>query len=265
MSHNPQTFLNFGRSFLSPAIAVAALIVVVLGCGTATPPPAEYVGAWTGEDGTTMTLRANGYADYRSANTTVDNGALMVDTAAKTMKIGFVGIGPKFTIDKPPTGNQMTLSGVVYLRSGSADSKSDKTSSDSKSDSPSIKPPSDDVVQNLVKDTMLEFADAVKKDDFSHMISIGAKPFREKATQEMLHQNFKGFLETKSNFDFSPIKKMTATFSKPPWIENGAFPNALVADGYFPTAPNKTKFVFTYLNEDGEWKLIGIQVDTHKD
>jgi hypothetical protein len=34
-----------------------------------------------------------------------------------------------------------------------------------------------------------------------------------------------------------------------------------VLKGYYPTAPNKVKFQLKYLEEDGEWKLVGIKVD----
>lgn len=254
MSHNLKTSLNFGRSFISPAIAVVALIFVVLGCGSSTPPPSEYVGSWTGEDGTTMTIRASGSADYKSTNTTVDNGAITIDTGAKTLKIGFVGIGPSFTIDKPPSGNQMTLSGVVYKKGGS---------SDSKSDSSSPKAPSDDKVQSLVKNTMLDFSDAIKNDDFSSLISKSAKPFREQSSDEKMRENFKGFIDSKMNF--STVRNLTANFSKPPSVDTSGNFDVLIADGSFPTTPNKTKFVFKYINEDGDWKLIGINVDTTKD
>ncbi len=252
------------RPVISSAIVFGALLLVVLGCGKSTPPPAEYVGSWTGEDGSTMAIRADGSADYKSGGTTVSNGGIVVDAAAKTLKITFAGIGPSFTIDKPPSGDRMTLSGVVYKKGGGgSDSKPDKSTSDTKSDPSSLKAPSDDKVQRLVKDTLLDFNDAIQDDDFSDLLAKSSKPFKEQSSQEKMHDNFKGFIDAKINF--AAVKNLTASFNKPPSVEHMNGLDVLIADGSFPTTPNKTKFVFKYVNEDGEWKLVGINVDTTKD
>src|SRR4051794_3778319 len=119
---------NRVRKVLVGKNAVASLLLVfgllfVMGfvCGgSSTPPPAAYVGAWTADDGTTMDIRSDGSASYKSANASVDGGGLVVDESAKTLKITFAGLGPTFTIDKAPSGDQMTLSGVVYKKGGSS-------------------------------------------------------------------------------------------------------------------------------------------------
>lgn len=264
MTQNSKGMYKRGRSLYSLALVAGALLLVVLGCSKSTPPPSEYVGAWTGDDGTTMTIRANGSADYKSGNASVDNGGIVVDAAAKTLKITFAGIGPTFTIDKPPTGGQMTLSGVVFKKGGgSSDTKSDKSPSDTKSEPSSAKAPSDDKLQSLVKETLLDFSNAIQDDDFSDLLNKSSKPLKEQATQEKMHDNFKAFIDAKT--DFSSVKNMTATFNKPPSVERVNDRDLLVANGYFPTKPNKTKFTFKYLNEDGDWKLAGINVDTTKD
>ncbi|MBV9216443.1 MAG: hypothetical protein JO053_09720 [Acidobacteria bacterium] len=111
--------------------ALAALIVVGLACGKSTPPPAAYVGTWTGSDGTTITIRADGSGDYKSGNSNVTNGNVTVDEGAKTLKITLAGLGPSYNIDKAPAGDSMTLSGVVFKKGGGSSTTSSAPSSNS--------------------------------------------------------------------------------------------------------------------------------------
>jgi hypothetical protein len=109
-------------------LSLGIILVVALACGgSKVPPPSGYVGAWTGADGSTITIRGDGSGDYKSGGTSVSGGSVTVDEAGKSLKIAFAGMGPSFTIDKAPSGGQMTLSGVVY-KNGSASSSSSGTS-----------------------------------------------------------------------------------------------------------------------------------------
>jgi hypothetical protein len=106
------------KNLLSFSVAVVALLAVGLGCASSTPPPTHYVGAWTGADGTLLTIRDDGSGDYKSGSSNVTNGSVTVDEGAKTLKLTLAGMGPKYKIDTPPTGNEMTLDGVVYRKPG---------------------------------------------------------------------------------------------------------------------------------------------------
>ncbi|MBV9241568.1 MAG: hypothetical protein JO314_06130 [Acidobacteria bacterium] len=123
------------KNTLGSLLSLSILLIVALACGgSKTPPPAGYVGAWTGADGSTITIRGDGSGDYKSGGTSVSGGSVTIDEGAKTMKIAFAGLGPSFTIDKAPSGGQMTLSGVIYKNaSGSSSSSSSSSSSNSSS------------------------------------------------------------------------------------------------------------------------------------
>ena len=100
--------------------ATLALLLAGLACGsntTAVPPP-QYVGVWTSGDATTITIRSDGSADYKSSNSSVSGGGAVIDEAAKTLKISLAGMGPTFKIDKPPTTTEMTLDGIVFKKYG---------------------------------------------------------------------------------------------------------------------------------------------------
>ena len=93
----------------SPSLifALGILLIVGLGCGSGTPPPSGYVGVWQGDDGSTITIRADGGGDYKSGSTTITGGGVAVDETAKTLKITMASLGPSFTIDKAPVGDKM--------------------------------------------------------------------------------------------------------------------------------------------------------------
>jgi hypothetical protein len=256
----------------SPAASLllifGVLFLMGFACGGSnTPPPAAYVGDWTGADGTTMSLRADGSANYKSANASVDSGGVTIDEGAKTLKITFAGLGPTFTIDKPPSGDQMTLSGVVYRKGGnSTDTKTDKTSSDDRDTSGSTKSgggvPSNPELQSLVKQTVLDFNDAVQSGDFSDFHDTLSKPFQDQASPDKLAGVFHEFVENKEVMDFSSVKKMDATFSPEPSITKQGDYDMLNTRGYFPTIPRKTNFSLKYIKEGTAWKLSSIEINT---
>jgi hypothetical protein len=215
-----------------------------------------------------MNIRADGSANYKSANASVDSGGVAIDESAKTLKITFAGLGPTFSIDKPPSGDQMTLSGVVYRKGGgtSSDTKSDKTSSDDKDTSSSSKSagdvPSNSDLQDLVRQTVLDFNDAVQSGDFSDFHDTLSTPFKKQASPEKLAGVFHEFVENKEVMDFSSIKGMDAKFSPSPSTEKQAGYDMLVKKGYYPTVPRKTNFTLKYIKEAGDWKLASIDINT---
>src|SRR5438874_12714987 len=113
----------FGSAAITSLLLVFGIFFVLgFACGGGSKPaPPEYVGAWTGDDGSTIAIRADGSGDYKLGATSISGGSADIDPSAKTLSIKFASLGPSFTIDKPPSGNQMTLSGVVYKKAGSSD------------------------------------------------------------------------------------------------------------------------------------------------
>lgn len=243
-------------------IAISILLVIGIACGgSSKPAPPEYVGFWTGADGTTMTIRADGGADYKSGNgnSTVSGGSFVLSEDGKSFKIAFAGMGPSFKIDKAPSGGQMTLDGIVFKSSGggSSDSKSD-----SKSDAkPTV--PSNDKLQTLVKATFLDFGDAVQGEDFTDFHKKVAKVWRDSSTPDEMAEAFKSFTENKADYNFKKaVSPLDATFSPAPVIEDFKGIDALIVKGYYPTKPQRANFELKYTMEDGMWKLIGINIKT---
>ena len=108
------------NNFFLLVAALAAVVFAGIACsgGAADAKPAgpEFVGEWSAKDGSTITIRSDGSADYKSGSTTVSGGKAEVSEQEKTLRISLLGIGPKLKIDKPPANDEMTLDGVVYRK-----------------------------------------------------------------------------------------------------------------------------------------------------
>jgi hypothetical protein len=264
--------LFFGKNAYVSLLAVFAIVLFVgLGCSGSKkdgkPVPAEYQGAWTGSDGSTLTIRSDSSGDYHSGGTKVDNGTVAIDDAAKTLSITFFGIGPTLKIDQAPSGNSMKLEGTVYKKSGSTDTtkladKKDKPSYE-KSDASKGEMPSDEELQDIVKTTLMDFAEAVKDEDFSDFYDNISKPWKKETSAEALKTTFQGFIDRK--IDISDIDPLEATFSTDPVIEKDLGYKTLKLDGKYPTTPNSTKFNLHYIPEGKVWKLSSIRVNTKPD
>jgi hypothetical protein len=253
----PAKSLSFKNQF-GLLFASALLLVAVLACGSKTPPPQQYVGSWTGDDGSLISIRNDGSGDYKSSNSSVNGGSVTIDEAAKTLKIAFVGMGPTFAIDKAPSGDRMTLSGVVYKKGGDSDTKSDDGPSKTSSSDPDV--PSEEELQELARKSVLDFNEAIQTDDFSDFHSTLSKPFQKDASPEKLAGVFHEFVEAKVNF--SEIEELKAKFASAPAISTAGKYEMLQLKGQYPTSPRKTNFDLKYIYEDGEWKLGSININT---
>ncbi|MEP6945964.1 MAG: hypothetical protein ABJA02_08615 [Acidobacteriota bacterium] len=254
------------RSMITVVITFGILTFAGLACGgSGKPAPPEYVGTWTGNDQSTMTIRADGGADYKSANTSVNGGSAVFDDAAKTLKISFMRIGPSFTIDKAPSGNQMTLSGVIYHRDGPGSTgnvnKSNSSNTPAAVSDVSDLPP-DQVVQRLVRSSVSDLADAIEQDDFSDLYNNASSDFRSTYTIDQVKDLFKSFVEKKA--DIGPILKQAdsaeVNFSPAVSIRTEKGLKVLVASGSFDTTPATLNFETEYVNRGGEWKMLTLLI-----
>ncbi len=256
-----KTFIG-KNAVVSVILVLGIFFVVGFVCGgSSTPPPSQYVGFWTGEDGSTITIRGDGSADYKSGGTSVSGGSVTIDEGAKTLKVSFASLGPSFTIDKAPSGDRMTLSGVVYKKGGGdSNSKSDKTSSsDNKSSGDA---PSNSEAEKLVKATMSDFADAVDSGDFGDFYDNASDDFQATYTKDQVKSTFNVFVENKSKAlpSLKDVQTKSASFSNSPSIEMEKGLKMMVADGEFSSKPNSIKFETKYEWEKGEWKMLKFKI-----
>lgn len=265
-----------GRDSKVTVLLIFSLIIFVgLGCrggnSDSKPIPAAYLGDWEGQDGSTLSIRADGKGDYRAGSTKVEGGTAEVDETAKTVSVTFFGIGKTLKIDQPPSGDQMKLDGVMYRRKGGFSTtttgqdtaSTSSTPFSSSGDTSSGDAPSKGEVEALVKESMADFANALEQGDFTDFHANSSKDFQSTFTPEQLKTTFQTYLNNKNIVlpVLNSVDGTTATFTDGPRIrtENGL--KIVVANGSFPTKQRTTKFETDYIWRNGEWKLLKFKIN----
>jgi hypothetical protein len=119
------------------------------------------------------------------------------------------------------------------------------------------KVPAETELKSMTLDTLLTFNKGVQAKDFTGFYKEIAKLWQEQTSPEKLQELFHDFVD--KELDISPIKKLEPVFNKPAEINSDG---VLVINGYYPTTPKRVVFRLQYLQEEGDWKLVGIKLDT---
>lgn len=135
-----------------------------------------------------------------------------------------------------------------------------RTSSSSKPDASTGKVPSDEQLQDMVKETLLDFNDSVRQEDFTEFHSKICKPWQKQTTPASLKTTFQSFIT--NNISIASIDPLEATFTDTPDVGRELGYKTLKLKGEYPTSPNVTKFELNYIPEGKDWKLSKIIVDT---
>jgi hypothetical protein len=119
------------------------------------------------------------------------------------------------------------------------------------------KVPGETELKSMTLETLLAFNKGVQAKDFTAFYKDIAKLWQEQTSAEKLQALFQDFID--KELDISPIKKLEPVFNKPAEINSDG---VLVINGYYPTTPKRVVFRLQYLQEEGDWKLVGIKLDT---
>jgi hypothetical protein len=117
--------------------------------------------------------------------------------------------------------------------------------------------PPESELKSMTMDSLLAFNDGVQEKDFSDFYKDLAGLWKEQTTPEKLKTLFNDFIQKEINI--APIKKLQPVFNKDAKINSDGM---LVIAGYYPTTPKRVVFELKYLDEKGDWKLAGINVQT---
>jgi hypothetical protein len=120
-------------------------------------------------------------------------------------------------------------------------------------------PPSDDQLQALVKETMLDFNDAVKEGNFDNFYSKISKVWQKQTSSDQIKNGFQEFIDGRANLD--AIEDMDATFSTRKVSTQSGY-KVLDVAGEYATSPSPSTFDLEYIAEGHDWKLFKIQVYT---
>lgn len=110
---------------------------------------------------------------------------------------------------------------------------------------------------SMTESSLISFGKAVKKKDFAGFYEDIAAIWQKQTTAEKLEEQFKDFLDKGIDLP-GAIKEKEPIFNQPATINSDG---VLIIKGYYPTAPNRIVFQLKYLEEEDEWKLVGIDVN----
>jgi hypothetical protein len=108
----------------------------------------------------------------------------------------------------------------------------------------------------LIKSTLLTFNDANTTGEYDVLHAKSAKPFQETFTTEQIAEMFKAFRE--QEIDFFMVTGMDYVEDAPPEVSDKGI---LTLKGHFPTTPSAVEYSIEFVLEDGDWKMIGINVN----
>jgi len=115
-------------------------------------------------------------------------------------------------------------------------------------------------IKNMTEETLTSFGEALKEKDFSSFYTDIANVWKKQTTPEKLLEAFKSM--TGPNFDILGIvQELKPTFDPPAEVNSD---EVLIVRGYYPTKPNHVVFQLKYIEEEEEWKLVGINVKTEE-
>lgn len=285
MKNLMREFVYGQNSKTSAFFVIGIFLLVGLGCfgsgksSSSKPIPPAYLGDWTAQDGTTLSIRADGKGDYHAGGTKVDGGTVEVDEDGKKISVTFFGMGPTLKIDSPPSGDEMKLDGAVYKRSGgfttdkkslSTDTektdknvKTDKSTpkvSDDKADASKGEIPSGDELQEMSQKTLVDFNDAIEQEDFTDFFQTISKLWQRQSSPVKLKDTFQPFIDKKVRI--GAVRTMEANFTSKPRVDDSKGFKELIVEGRYDISPYPAKFQLKYTPQGKDWKLTGISVDT---
>ena len=120
--------------------------------------------------------------------------------------------------------------------------------------------PSDDEQEILIKATLMSFNDANMTGNYTVLYDKSAKPFRAQLSVEKLREAFNVFHEKKINIESIVAAEIAA--SKTPKIDDNG---VLQLQGRFKDDEKRIRFDLKFLQEDGIWKILGINVKYKED
>ncbi len=112
-------------------------------------------------------------------------------------------------------------------------------------------------LKSMTKISLISFGDAVKTKDFSKFYDDIADIWQQQTTAEKLKDSFKSFFDKEIDLA-GAIEGKEVIFNHPAAIDADG---VLIIQGYYATKPNRIVFKLKYLEEDEDWKLVGIDVN----
>jgi len=200
-------------------------------------------------------------ADWSSRSTENSKGKLEGTITTKNgavipLSIDFIKYGEDewriYAISKDATGLQVTST----QESKPSAEKTPIIEKTPTIDSNKAKTPSKDQILSMTKKYTQIFALSINAKSMSGFYDNVSNFWKKQTSVAELDKAFDAFF--KAGIDFTQLEGMTPILDKEPQIlKNGT----LETFGHYPTSPSTVYFNYTYIYEDAQWKLIGLNVN----
>lgn len=199
-------------------------------------------------------LKNSTIADYDSAawsSRSVSNNISELEGSIKTRAGGIVPVKIKLIKED----GRWKIHAIEKAAAGLVETPAEKRTEAATPEGPAVPP--EEELKSLAKASSLLLARAVNTGDFSELYAAAAKLWQSQITPEALRESFKTLIDQKVDLMF--VEGQSPTFRERPSIgEHGE----LVLQGAFPGLTSPLNFIFRYVRQDGEWKLVGINISS---
>ena len=113
-------------------------------------------------------------------------------------------------------------------------------------------------LDSLVKETLLDFNDALQREDFTDFHGKISSLWAKQITPRQMKKTFQALID--GEMDISVIEGMKPDYTSTPSVDNSERLPQLKIKGEFSTSPITTTFDLTYIPDGDEWKLFGIEI-----
>jgi hypothetical protein len=150
----------------------------------------------------------------------------------------------------------------IFIVAGNAQTKGRSPKSKSTIAPKQASVPTNAVIQSLLKASLADFTDGIKKEDFTALHANASKDFQATFTVPQLATTFQVFIDKRDSVlpSLNNVSRRTAKFAPAPFIRTEKGYKILVLSGEFPSQPYPVKFENEYEWENGAWKLLIIKV-----
>ena len=198
--------------------------------------------AATSENQFVAFLKSSSIADYQSAKWTsrsISNNVGELEGSLTTKGGGVIPIKVKFVKEN---GKWKLLS-------------IEKAAAGIVADSGAAAVPADADLIGMTNNSVLMLGRAINASDFSSFYSSTSKTWQNQTTADAIKQVFQSFVDQK--IDLTVIQGKNPEFSEKASIDGSG---RLILKGFYMAQPAKVNFTLKYIQEDKQWKLIGINV-----
>lgn len=116
--------------------------------------------------------------------------------------------------------------------------------------------PEETVQLGLVRSAMADFVISLNSGDMSHFHATVSDMFRTQFSVAQLNQAYRAVINYGA--DWSELNSLQPRIEQAPSINDDG---VLVLAGSYPTQPNATRFQIKYVQELGQWKVLGLNLN----